>query len=662
MPQLQQLARLTALGGYRPGQSIAGPDADPNTIYRGSAFWVRAGGRLKPTNGAAQVSAQNVGPRIYPLDRYRGEIAGGLVAGKLPKESLVRYQNSALFFVSENVSQQVYINESTTTPFTMTGVTTSATAGKLRVATLSGTTYTARDVGLNAPASAGTVSTEANGVANMNGVVSIVACARNRDVDSTSNPSPASVQTLTAGGNNRLRVVLNAMASGQDGWLFGGTEWNFGNYGPWRVIREIDTQFSVFATNGSSTVTGTEISLTLRPGDRVTINGTQYYIAAGANAPTLTSFKLASDAAGTILVNFPGATGTYTLTIDEVVLDYRNNELALELIEFDNDPPPLLDGIMLFNNVPFGWRGNQIIPSKVGNPEAYPRDLRRSTQSGADIIQALAGDGRIYLLTTNGLEIVTFTQDPDAPFIIRQIWSFGFSSPTQAVVAQGSLFAAIGTTQGVKIVRTLADESPDLTFSVPVESDMLNWNIDNVVMSLSPNDGAVLAMHNNGTDTTILPFMLQQGVWSLPYPVAGRVKDAQVASNNCDMIVYDGTNFRVWRFEAGNGAGIARYACWPFLDVPVDGLRKVLKQFKVIGLATSLYVYVIQPGENAPDVTTPGVASAGPYTLETILGMQGIIRVNIPHAQGFAIRIDHTGGGAEISEISVYGLVNAITK
>ncbi len=662
MPQIQQLARLTALGGYRPGQSIAGPDADPNTIYRGSGFWVRAGGRLKPIKGTVQLSAQNVGPRIYPLDRYRGQIAGGLVGGKLPKESLVRYQNSALFFVSENPSQQVYINESTVAPFTLAGVTTSATAGRLRVATLNGTVYTARDVGLDAPLSAGTVSTEAGGVAQMNGVVSIVACARNRDVDSTSNPSPASVQTMVAAGNNRIRVLLNAMATGQDGWLYGATDWNFGNYGPWKVAREIDTQFSVFATNGSSLVTGTEISLTLRPGDRVTINGTQYYVASGANAPNMTSFRIASDAAGTVLVNFPGATNTYTLTIDEIVLDYRNQELAQELIEFDNDPPPLLDGIMLFNNVPFGWRGNQIIPSKVGNPEAFPRDLRRATQSGADIVQALAGDGRIYLLTTNGLEIVTFTQDPDAPFIIRQIWSFGFTSPTQAVVAQGSLFAAIGTTQGVKIVRTLADESPDLTFSDAVEADMLNWNIENVVMTLSPNDGAVVALHNDGTNTIGLPFMLQQGVWALPYPITGQVKDAQTASNNCEIIVYDGVNFRVHRFEGGNGTGILRYAAWPYLDTPADGLRKTIKQLKVTADADRLYIYACRPGSLVPDVTITGLATAGPFTLSSGLMNEPIIRTNVVNAQSYSIRIDADDSDAEIDEVSVYGIVHGITK
>ena len=136
----QPLTVFSVSGGYRPSQSIAGPDVSPNVLYRGKNLWLRPFGRLVPSKGALQRSVTSTGPRIFPLDIYRGEIAGALVGGKLPKSSLVRY-NRALFFVSEEVSKQIYVNESTSSPYTMTGVTTSATAGKLRVALLGGTTY-----------------------------------------------------------------------------------------------------------------------------------------------------------------------------------------------------------------------------------------------------------------------------------------------------------------------------------------------------------------------------------------------------------------------------------------------------------------------------------------------------------------------------------------
>lgn len=657
-----RLARLTAVNGYRPAQSIGGVDVDPNTLYRGQNYWVRPGGRLIPTKGAAETNAVNVGPRIYALDQYRGTIGGALVSGRLPKESLVRYQGSALFFVSENTSQQVYINESTSSPFTLTSVTTSSTASKLRVALLSGTTYTAYDAGLAAPLSPGTVATETGGDKSMDGVVSIVACARRSVTDYTSNPCPADVQTLAAAGNNRIRVTLPSMATGQDGWIYAGTNWGAGNYGPWKTIREIDTVFSVTCTNASASVTFANADKWLRPGDKITIvdslaASSNYYVDGGADAPTSTGFKLASDATGTP-TTFSGATGACTVTVTEIVLDWRNGELG-EQIEFDNDLPPTLDGLMLFNNTPFGWQGNTLYPSKIGNPEAFPQILARGTQSGANIVQALAGDGRIYLMTTNGLEVVTFTQNDLDPFLIRQVWAFGFSSPTQAVVAEGTLYAAVGTSSGVKIVRTRVDDSPDLEFSANVESDMLGWNVANVTMAIDPANGAVLAIYNDGTNSKIVPFMLQQQVWGLPQTVTGQVKSAATVGNFCYFINLVSSNFRVYTHEGDTGASTQSYVVWPFIEQ--DGIRQIIKRIKATCDATTLYVYTLAPGASVPDVTNTGAATVSVSLTDTLV-QEPQIQTSLPNAQSWTIRIDSSGATAEITEINVFGLFNRIGR
>jgi hypothetical protein len=660
MSSQQLFTTLTPVGGYRPVTSTGGPDASSNVLYRGSGFWVRPGGRLKPVKGSTQISSTNLGPRIYPLNQYRGEIGGALVSGALPKEALVRYQGSALFFVSENTSQQVYINESTVTPFTLTGVTTSSVAGKLRVALLNSTTYTAYDAGVAPPTSIGTVSTETGGSKSMNGVVSIVACARRTITDSTSNPTPANVQTLSSGGNNRIRVVLPALGTGTDGWWYGGTSWAQGNTGPWRLIREVLSVVpgtSTF-TNGSNAVSGAETRyLTyLRNGDKITVNATDYYV--GVTSATVAA--LYSDAALTTPVNFAGATGTYSITMKEIVLDWRNGELT-DQITFDNDVPPLLDGLLLFNDVPFGWRGNTLYPSKIGNPEAWPPALARSTQTGADIIWALAGDARIYLLTRNSMEVVTFTQQEGDPFLIRQAWGFGFSSPTQACVAEGVLYAAVGTSSGVKILRTRVDDSPDLEFSANIESDLASWNIENVVMTYDASNGAVLAVHNDGTNTTIIPYMLQQGVWSLPQSLTGRVKDAASSANVCSFIVYDGTNFRAYQYEGGNGTGIDKYVCWPWLDTPSGSIRKILKRLKVIADADTVYLYAATPGVALPDVTSTGAATVS-FTLNGSLRPESLIQTNVQNAQLYAVRIDSNDADAEIIEAEVWGLLNAIGR
>lgn len=651
MPRFQLLDMLTATGGYRPVASVGGADTQPNVLYRGSGYWLRPGGRLKPVKGSTQISATNIGARIYAIDIYRGSIAGGLVSGALPKESLVRYQQSALFFLSENTGQQVYLNESTSSPFTLTGVTTSSMAGKLRVALQSGTTFTAYDAGLQAPSSVGTIATEAGGSKAMDGKVSIVACQRRTAVDVTSNPSPASVQTLSSGSNNRIRVTLGTLTTGADAWWFGGTDWGRGDFGPWKLIREVRViPTGTFGlTNGSAAFTGigTRFLRDLRPGDQVTLDGSNYLVA-----------TVTSDTAGTLTTNFTGTTASYSGTMVQVVLDYRNGELT-DLIEFDNDPPPIMDGILNFNNVLFGWKNNTFYAAKIGNPEAWPAVLARSTMSGGNIIQALGGDAKIYLLTTNSLEVITFTQNPDDPFLLRQVWAFGFTSPSQAVVAEGLLYAAIGVSAGVKIVRTRVDDSPDLEFSANIESDLAGWNVSNVVMAVAPAEGAVLAVHNDGSNTTLIPYMLQLGAWSLPQALTGRVKDAATVANTCDFIVYDGTNFRAYQFEGGSGSGIAKYVCWPFLDR--EGIRQTLKRFKFIGDADTLYVYVITPGGSVPDVTNTGAALAS-YTLIGSLTMAEQIQTNVQNAQGYAIRIDSDDSDSEIVECGVWGLLNPIGR
>lgn len=659
MPPIKPLALLTATGGYRPTTSIGGPDVRPDTLYRGRGFWIRPGGRLKPVKGSLQISSQNLGSRVYPLDQYRGEIAGALVSGALPKESLVRYQGAALFFVSENTSQQVYINESAVynvppgAPFTLTGVTTSSVASRLRVALLSGTTYTAYDAGLQPPPSIGTVATEAGGSKSMDGIVSILACARRTITDTTSNPTAASVQTLSAAGNNRIRVILPALASGTNAWLYGGTYWGAGNFGPWRVIREVlGTISGTVATDGTATIVGTSTRFLrdLRPGDLVTINATNYTIA-----------TVVSDTSATTTGAVAGVASGLSVTMVEIVLDWRNGELG-ELIEFDNDPPPLLDGIMLFNDVPFGWRGNTLYPSKIGNPEAFPAAFARSTQSGSDIIHALAGDNRIYLLTRNSLEVVTFTQREDDPYLIRQTWAFGFSSPTQAVVAEGLLYAAVGTSSGVKIIRTRVDDSPDIELSSNIESDLSSWSIANVVMAIDPTNQAVLAMLNNGFTTTIIPYMLQSGFWSLPQlEVAGAVLSAATAANQCNLILNLSPNYRAYQYEGGDGTGISKFATWPFIDK--DGARMVVKRMKVVGDADSLYVYAIQPGGDVPEISAgAGGTVAGPYALSGTLQMSTMIQSNVQNAQAFAVQLNSDDSDAEITEVGVFGLINPIWK
>lgn len=656
MPPLQLLTSFTATGGYRSVSTLAGPDARSDTPWRGQNAWIRPGGRLVPVKGVgAQLSSEDLGARIFAADQYRAEIAGGLVGGtRLPKSSLVRFNASALFFVSELTGQQVYINESISTPYTMTGVTTSSTAGKLRVAVMtSATAFTVYDAGLIAPAAINGAAA-GSGTKAMDGKISIVQCARRISTNTTSNPSPATVFTLTAGGNNRVLVTLGLASTGQDAWLFGGTEWARGDQGPWRTIREcrITLTGTVDRTTTALTGTGTRFQRDLRLGDVVTIDGVDYTISA-----------IASDTAAT-LASGSGSSVGVAVTLKQAMLEWRNGELG-ELIEFDNDVPPLMDGVAVFNDFLFGWKGNEFYPSKIGNPEAFPAILQRQTQSGGNIVGVHAGDGRIYLLTTNGLEVVNFTQNPDDPFLIRQVWGFGFSAPNQAVVVEGTLYAAVGTSNGVKLVRTRVDDSPDLEFSADVESDMKTWAAERVILSHDPANGAVLAFHRDllggPRETTVLPYLLQQGIWSLPQIIINKVVDAVTVNNACEMIIHNGTSYRAYRFENGDGSTTSGYVAWPFVDAPADALRKVIKRLKFTGQADEVFLYAARPGAAAPDVT--GISDAAMSSvLSAFNGHHVQAQTNIPNAQSYTVRVNFAGNSAAFSQVDVFGLPNRISR
>lgn len=665
----QPLVVFSVSGGYRPAQSYGGPDTSPSTLFRGVNYWLRPFGRLVPVRGwlartiptpASGPTPTSLGSHIFSFGQHRAVIAGAFSA-PFVKSSLVRY-NQAMLFVSEATGQQVYINESTSTastppgPFNLAGVTTSTTAGKMRVALLDGSTYTAFDAGLQAPPDiTGAVAGTTGGDKSMSGIVSIVACAKRLLTQTVSNPSPATEVTLTATADNRILINLQhasmTLQGGQDAWVIGATDWGRGNYGPWKEVREIraviEGTVAISTANDTLTGTGTRFQRDLAPGDEILIGGVTYTIA------TIQSDTIAT------LTTIPAVTLTgQAATMKQVMLDYRNGELG-DLIEFTNDPPPLLDGLMLFNNVPFGWKNSTLYPSKVGNPEAYPAILARNTQSGANIIHALAGDAKIYLLTTNSLEIVTFTQNEFDPFLIRQVWSFGFSTPEQAVVAEGTLYAAVGTSSGVKIVRTRVDDSPDLEFSAPVESDMASWNVGNVTMGVDPANGAVLVMHWNGTKTTVIPYMLQQGVWGLPQELDYQVLSTATIANSCELIIKNGANLLPYQYEGGTGESTQAYAAWPFIDK--DGLRQIIKAIKFTGKANNLRVYTATPGVAVPDVTSTAAATVN-LTLSNILEHETVLFTNIPNAQSFSVRVDSTGNTAVLTEVVVTGLINRIQR
>src|SRR5262245_44354689 len=149
MPEPANLNSIEVLfsGGYFPRAAALASNGLERTIRAGSGVWLRPGGRVEVASGLSQVSSTNVGARIFAANTQRASIAGGLNGDLLPYAGLIRYPNSVLLFLSEDTSAQVYLDETA-----VTGLTTSSTAGRLRVAVPDGSGgFNVFDAGFDKP-------------------------------------------------------------------------------------------------------------------------------------------------------------------------------------------------------------------------------------------------------------------------------------------------------------------------------------------------------------------------------------------------------------------------------------------------------------------------------------------------------------------------------
>src|SRR5262245_8968736 len=128
-PESQDSIEVEFGGGYFPSAPALAPESLQSTIRRGNNVWLRPGGKIEVAKGPLETSSTNVGARLFAANTQRATIAGGLTGNILPYAGLLLHQNAVLLFLSENTSAQVYLNETA-----VTGLTTSSTAGRLRIA------------------------------------------------------------------------------------------------------------------------------------------------------------------------------------------------------------------------------------------------------------------------------------------------------------------------------------------------------------------------------------------------------------------------------------------------------------------------------------------------------------------------------------------------
>src|SRR6185436_19328846 len=351
-------------GGYYPSAPALPPAELQHTIRAGRNVWLRLLGKLQVARGPAQIAATNVGPRLFSMQTDRVAFGGALVSDRIPYAGFLRYEHAVVFYLSENVSQSIYVNE-----VAASGLQTSSVAGKLRIGIPDGSGgYTSYDAGVDPPVLAsGDVTVGAGGTKAMSGDTGVSLSHWRSITDAVSAPSATIYKAAAPTTADLFHVALPALPAGWDGFVLAGTRWG-DRSGDVRIIRFVyKTPRGTFsATNGNANLAGdanTRWLKDLRPGD-VTDAGT---------IATVTS-----DSAATLTAGYGGTTGAgKTMTLTNVAADWYNGELG-SLINRDAEKPGVAAGVLAYAGRVYLWgtdgasgnpTGPGIRPLLLNNPE-----------------------------------------------------------------------------------------------------------------------------------------------------------------------------------------------------------------------------------------------------------------------------------------------------
>lgn len=163
-------------------------------------------------------------------------------------------------------------------------------------------------------------------------------------------------------------------------------------------------------------------------------------------------------------------------------------------VDFDNDPPPDAEFVAVFNNVPV-WiscdgvnatnPGIRIYPAKPSNPEAAPVGLSYPTSPPEEILGVHSALGRLYLLTSNHLQVALGTGRDNLPLIIQPFWKAGFRNAYQLDSVHGWLYGCTTAGPGRSIGEGDQQET-DRSWAWPITEYTKDWVMDHVMNRYDP--------------------------------------------------------------------------------------------------------------------------------------------------------------------------------
>lgn len=369
-----------------------------------------------------------------------------------------------------------------------------------------------------------------------------------------------------------------------------------------------------------------------------------------------------------------GSTAGYTANFEWYDAEVERNDL----VTFNNDAPPDANFVAMLNNVPiwiscYGTNGSSpgpfIAPAKPGNIEAAPVEISYSSSPPETILGVVAEQGRLYLLTTNHLQIAQGTPQDAVPILIRPFWSVGFTGPNQLVFVNDMLYGH--SVQGP--ARSASDGvsgSEEFDFAIDVSEITDTWVAGHVLVAYDPTNNAVCYI-NSGNElnssgfwtTEVLMFGLRSDKWIGRVVLSSTTQDSIVSSaamiGNSLVFLMGGrlanntTSFGTYVFDSPAGTSVAWRAAAPFSDNGDELRSHTVKRVRVTGKTTSgsLGVFGFQSTEvidvslfatgNSASLT--GAVSV-PNTSAVALSQQ--FQVNCPNLDVSTIQVQGTYAGS----------------
>lgn len=307
------------------------------------------------------------------------------------------------------------------------------------------------------------------------------------------------------------------------------------------------------------------------------------------------------------------------LTANKGTLEWLDAEIeGNPLLTFDNDAPPDAEFVALFNGIPV-WiscagpgdtcPGPFIFPAKPSNIEAAPpaldgiRQLAYPTSPPETIIGAVSAIGRVFLLTTNHLQVALGTASDLVPVRIQPFWKSGFANPFQLAFVDDVLYGQ--TNSGpARSIGEGDEQDASQDWAAPIAEFWQAWVNGHVLVEADPQNDAVCyfesaySLNSSGFWTT--------RVWMWGLTAQEWIGDILLTSTTRDMIVSgvarvgnyldilaggrladNSVEVLTYRFEGGSGSAVPWYLAPAFSDSGDEYHAKKVSYPLVTGKLTS---------------------------------------------------------------------------